>query len=289
MVGSNNGTGEQAGLTINEADAGRRGDLRDSMRWPFGLGSPRAPLLLAVGFVVVEQLVLMTTQAVTRSVLPFASPVFSGMFAQIAQIVVLVLVLARFGWTSRAGFNTPSHWKQLHLLWFPALVALFDLGPLAQMHAPTVGLLLLAALYALLTGLNEEGQMRGFVLTSLEPLGPLRAAAASAVLFGLVHLNNLLLGGNVGLVALQVPSAALFGFGYAAVRFRTGTIWPLLVVHALTDMATDLFLLSPTGSAAFAGGTGTFSPVVLAVVLLTPALLLSLYGLFLLRPGASHG
>ena len=231
----------------------------------------------------------MTTQAVTRSVLPFASPVFSGMFAQIAQIVVLVLVLARFGWTSRAGFNTPSHWKQLHLLWFPALVALFDLGPLAQMHAPTVGLLLLAALYALLTGLNEEGQMRGFVLTSLEPLGPLRAAAASAVLFGLVHLNNLLLGGNVGLVALQVPSAALFGFGYAAVRLRTGTIWPLAVVHALTDMATDLFLLSPTGSAAFAGGTGTFSPVVLAVVLLTPALLLSLYGLFLLRPGASHG
>jgi membrane protease YdiL (CAAX protease family) len=191
--------------------------------------------------------------------------------------VVLALVLARFGWTSRAGFNTPSHWKQLHLLWFPALVALFDLGPLAQMHAPTVGLLLLAALfaalYALLTGLNEEGQFRGFVLTSLEPLGPLRAAAASAVLFGLVHLNNFLPGGNVGLVALQVPSAALFGFGYAAVRLRTGTIWPLLVVHALTDMATDLFLLSPTGSAAFAGGTGTFSPVVLALVLLTPALL----------------
>ena len=96
-------------------------------------------------------------------------------------------------------------------------------------------------------------------------------------------MNNLLLGGNVGLVALQVPSAALFGFGYAAVRLRTRTIWPLLVVHALTDMATDLFLLSPTGSAAFAEGTAAFSPVVLAVVLLTPALLLALYGLFLLR------
>ena len=276
-------TGEQPGLTINEADAVRNGDLRDATRWPFG-GSPRARLLLAVGFVVVEQLVLMTTQAVTRSALPFASLLVSGMFALLAQIVVLVLVLARFGWISRAGFNTPSQWKQLNVLWPLALVALFDLGPLAQMPAPAFSLLLFAALYALLTGLNEEGQFRGFVLTLLEPLGPLRAAAVSAVLFGLGHLNNLLLGGNVGLVALQVPSAALFGFGYAAVKLRTGTIWPLVLLHALTDMATDLFLLSPTGSAAFAKGTAAFSPVVLAVVLLTPALLVALYGLFLLRP-----
>lgn len=33
-----------------------------------------------------------------------------------------VLVLIWLGWWREAGFNEPSRWRNLHLLWFPLLV-----------------------------------------------------------------------------------------------------------------------------------------------------------------------
>jgi hypothetical protein len=40
----------------------------------------------------------------------------------------------------------------------------------------------------------------------------------------------------VTLVAAQAVGAFCFGVGYAAIALRIGTIWPLMVLHALTDL-----------------------------------------------------
>jgi uncharacterized protein len=62
------------------------------------------------------------------------------------------------------------------------------------------------------------------------------AVLLSSALFGAAHLTNVLFRGNPALVAAQAVGAFSFGVGYAALRVRTGTIWPLMVLHMLTDL-----------------------------------------------------
>jgi hypothetical protein len=56
------------------------------------------------------------------------------------------------------------------------------------------------------------------------------------VLFGRVRLSNILIRGDPAAIAAQAVGAACFGFGHAALRMRIGTVWPLVVLHMLTDL-----------------------------------------------------
>src|SRR6266852_2873442 len=62
-----------------------------------------------------------------------------------------------------------------------------------------------------------------------------RAAALSALFFGLLHVSNLLIYPPC-LVLAQVFDVFLFGFCFAACRLRTNTIWPLIIAHASSDL-----------------------------------------------------
>ena len=52
-----------------------------------------------------------------------------------------------------------------------------------------------------------------------------------------MHLLNLLFGADLGATLLQLAYATAMGFGFAAVAMRTGVLWPLIVIHALIDLA----------------------------------------------------
>lgn len=137
------------------------------------------------------------------------------------------------GLWSRVGFTPPSRWRQTGVLAVPGLLVLLPLVSGIRPVTPDLLVVLLVG-YAL-TGLAEEGVFRGLMLDLLRPLGPLRAAALAAVLFGLVHLSNILIRGNPPVILAQAVGAACFGFGYAALRYRTGTVVPLILLHFLTD------------------------------------------------------
>ncbi|PVZ54036.1 hypothetical protein C9424_16160 [Arthrobacter sp. H-02-3] len=92
----------------------------------------------------------------------------------------------------------------------------------------------------LATGIYEELWFRGMILEALASWTPLRAAPLSAALFGLLHLCNIAFGANPAVTAAQVIGAASFGLGLAALRLRGMTLWPLVLLHALTDIALQL-------------------------------------------------
>jgi hypothetical protein len=73
------------------------------------------------------------------------------------------------------------------------------------------------------------------------------------------------------------------GFGFAACRLRTNTIWPLIIFHACYDLTTDITLFNGKTVVATTGSS-FFSPVTVAIFLVIPGFLLACYGLFLLRP-----
>jgi uncharacterized protein len=89
----------------------------------------------------------------------------------------------------------------------------------------------------LATGAYEELWFRGLVLDSLAQWPPVRAAFVSSALFGLTHLVNIAFGANPAVTAAQVVGATCFGIGLAALRLRGVSLWPLIIIHGLADIA----------------------------------------------------
>lgn len=194
---------------------------------------------------------------------------------EIALALVVAAVLTRgYAWR-RVGFRRLATARELRLYWvplFPVLPAL-PAALSALPRTPVADLVLLVALAALV-GFVEEVTFRGLLLRWLVPRGLWRAAIVSSVAFGLMHLVNLLVGGDSGATLVQVGYATSLGFAFAAVTLRTGVLWPLVIIHALVDAAgfRTVAQASPTGMTA----TDVVLPAVYAVGFL-------IYGILILR------
>ena len=232
----------------------------------------RSPLLFAIVFFAIStSLVLIDT---------FLLPL--GLANGALQAVLAFAVLLWLGWTRAAGFNAPSRWRSLRLLWLPAVLTLISMSALALVRVPSVSVLFGAALLTLLTGINEEARFRGVILQALLPYGWLRAALLSALFFSASHLVNVLASSPL-VVSAQLIATFLMGLGYAACRLRTNTIWPLIVLHACNDLSIAVGTLTgkgisiaPTVGLWLSGG---------GIVLM---LILGAYGLLLLRDGQTQ-
>jgi hypothetical protein len=126
-----------------------------------------------------------------------------------------------------------------------------------------------------LVALNEELFFRGVLFDLLGPLGWRRAVLWSSVAFGASHIVNLVAGAFPPFVLMQVAATTAGGVALAAIRIRTGSLWPVIAVHAVIDLVAVSTL---TGSA-------TNSPILLPVLFgwLAANLLLWRYGWRLLR------
>ena len=148
----------------------------------------------------------------------------------IALAIVLVLV-DRLKWWQRTGIGEPP---RLPRLWIaaalPALIVGFSLGSSSGIHVASAELWILAIIAAV----SEEFLDRGLILSALAPTGVRSSVVVSSLLFGLAHLDPLALS-SVS-VWLHVVETASHGALWAAVRLRTGSIWPGVVGHALFDL-----------------------------------------------------
>lgn len=105
------------------------------------------------------------------------------------------------------------------------------------------------AVYLLFAVFGEEVLFRG-VLPAVwgEKLGVVRAAAASAALFALLHLGSAL-GGSFFAAAVQALCAFGAGLLLTAVRERTGSIALPLLAHALINLTGGAELTTPRAAA----------------------------------------
>ena len=147
--------------------------------------------------------------------------------------ILLALALTIFRRWRASGFAGPmavARWWLLWPIWLDALAPLS--GGLAE-----DGWRYLAGWGAvsLAVGFGEEGLFRGIVMTQLGLDRPLRAILISALLFGAIHLAGLLSPIDYRLVLAQAASVVGLGVILGAVRIRTGSIWPGIIVHAILD------------------------------------------------------
>jgi membrane protease YdiL (CAAX protease family) len=201
------------------------------------------PVPTAIVLVVIDQVIALGAGAALAAVLP-GLPLLSltgpsrAFVVQIALAAFVLIVLAVPRWWRLAGFNPASQWRDLRLYALPLLLVFAPF--VAGVTMPTGTALVYLCLGYLMTGFAEEAMFRGVILGLLRPLGVWPAVLASSLVFGLVHLDNLALRGVSVLILLQAFGAAVQGIGYAALRLRTNTIWPLIVIHGTHDLTLQL-------------------------------------------------
>jgi uncharacterized protein len=195
-----------------------------------------------------------------KAFFPQSQPEF---IATIALSILVALSLTLLGWWREAGFNSSSDWRALPMVWIPLVIVLVlpFLQGIKTSDWSTFSYLLIG--YAL-TGFMEEGLMRGIVMRVLKPLSPKRSVLISSLLFGLMHIGNLLYR-NPFIVLAQMVGAFVHGISLGAIRLRSNTIWFVVILHALHDLALKYT---------------NFPPIPTDVVQVT---LLMLYGIYLLR------
>lgn len=190
------------------------------------------PRRLACALLVVDVGIVVVSAAVIRIAAPGMPPLTAALIVTAVLAVVVTGLVWRVSGFRAAGFTGPRRWRNLHLLILPTVLAFV---PLLAGFRPVDALATLIVGYAL-TGFMEEALWRGLVLRVLRPTGPLPAVLVGSLLFGAAHLPNVLFRDSVALVAAQAVGAFCFGVGYAAIALWIGTIWPLMVLHGLTDL-----------------------------------------------------
>ena len=115
----------------------------------------------------------------------------------------------------------------------------------AYIERPT-GYVLLFAAQCLAVGLFEEMAIRGVVFLSLlegrrkTKVGAFVSIAITSVVFGVVHLVNLLTGASPGAVLLQVGYSSLIGAMCSVVLMMTANIWLCVVLHAVYNFCGNV-------------------------------------------------
>jgi membrane protease YdiL (CAAX protease family) len=238
------------------------------------------PLTFVVIFLLADGTLSLATGFAVGALDPSAPAYAPAIGGELGALFFSLVVLMRLGWIRKVGFNGPREWRDLRVLWLPALEVgvILVLGLSLSFSMQAVGI---TALFAILVGVTEESIYRGVVLQSLLPKGVRTAVVLSAVAFFLAHIGNLIQGQTIAAlegVLANALYAFLFGIGVAGIRIRTNTMWPGVTIHALTDFAS--LLAVGFGTATVSSAAPNPARVVLEVGV---AAILAGYGLFLLR------
>ena len=181
-------------------------------------------------------------------------------------ILLAVVLLAWTGWWREVGLNRPSRWRNLRLLWFPLLVAALTLT--GGVFLSGTASLASALLVAIIATVGEEILFRGVLWRALVPKGPVVAMALTSLLSGILVFGRTATDGPWPEAVRVTALAACAGFTFAALRWRTTSLWPVILAHTTLALSSDIATL----------GTVTYR---LTMTLSTIGFVL--YGLYLLR------
>lgn len=123
-------------------------------------------------------------------------------------VILIGLMLSQFLTALMADSTTPAQWRMVGL----------------------------AAFTTALVGFTEELAFRGIVLqAALKTMSVRKAMLVSAVAFSLLHAVNVFGGLAPGHMLAQLGITFLVGMVLAPVALRLGSLWPLVIWHALWD------------------------------------------------------
>ena len=176
-------------------------------------------------------------RTVAPAIGPWLGPACWAAYTAFALAAVVLVGIRRTGLTRWPASGT---WRLtlvpfaagLPFLLFGMNIAPADVVPLLVVGVPLVAL-------------NEELLYRGVLLPLLRPLGWRTAVLWSSLAFGASHLVNLVSGAYLPFVAMQVAATTCGGIALAAIRIRSGSLWPVVLCHLAIDVIAVASLTGP--------------------------------------------
>lgn len=125
--------------------------------------------------------------------------------------------------------------------------------PAAMAAATIVSAVLLAPIVNAVPAFGEEAGWRGMLFPSLCEVLPVRGAAVvSGVVWGLWHIPIILMGHNFGMgtpgfplsnILVMTLACTSLGVVLAALRLRSGSVWPCALAHGAINAIANVWLL----------------------------------------------
>jgi membrane protease YdiL (CAAX protease family) len=224
-----------------------------------------------------------------------ANPTFLLPFTlwQIVLSVIAVFLMKKMQVYNINDFKIKDIAKGFLLGWFNFVWCIFAFLfilmslPENSIIMPSPPALLITILHPFIgTGMFEEILIRGLILKLLllamghTKKGIINACLISSAIFGILHIMNIVIVGDLLPVIAQVIWATFFGVFYAALFLRTKTLWIPILLHGLTNVSTQIFnvIVSPDISQ-----NQTASGIANALTNVALALPFLIVGLILLR------
>lgn len=161
-------------------------------------------------------------------------------------VIVMLLYLKKHQLLTYYGLKPLNKMNYQKLLYLIPLIIYGSSNLWYGIHLDgTLDQLLLITVSMLCVGFAEEMIFRSFLIKSLRHKRDITAVSVSAVLFGGLHLLNVLGGADLFLTLLQVLNTTAFGFMCAAFYCKTNHILPCILCHGLYN-TFDIFM--PTES-----------------------------------------
>jgi len=218
------------------------------------------PLAFTLGVTVAIIALAVGGRLVIAPLVPQATLDGIGLVLNWVFVALTIGLVAWLGWWDEIRLTGPVDRRGLvYLLPFAVMVALPVAFGLAipeislvegELLPAWASLLVVVLGVALGAAVFEEILYRGVLLRALEPRGRLFAGVVTATAFGLTHVSKIILGGSA---AEWLPAMLVIiptGIGLAAVAFRLGSIWLLVVWHFAVDV-TGLLAASQPGAYVF--------------------------------------
>lgn len=204
--------------------------------------------------------VLLSTVTLLRKLFPDSTPAdYAKQFVNVLWPLALTLLLG-YGWCYRRGAFGKTLLAGLFAFILFSLTFLIRLGEALldeETLWKTAAGICLGILNILGVGFREETIFRGVIANNLgisygKDMRVWKAVVISGLIFGLVHLTNIVSGVNPARAVIQVISACAVGMYYTAIYYRGGNLWVLMIIHCLTD-AGGLFRSAFTTAVTKAG------------------------------------
>ncbi|MAT41400.1 MAG: hypothetical protein CL609_03590 [Anaerolineaceae bacterium] len=177
---------------------------------------------------------------------------FSNTAIKFTISLIFIALLWRFGWVQASGltrFGNVKVWLVASIiLVYHLLVNLRLMTGNFAIVFPDSPLAIANLVYYFPASLMEEVMFRGLALLVMvfawghSKKGLVKAALLSSLLFGLIHLLNVV-ELPIEVLFLEVLVAALLGFFWAAITLATRSLWIAIILHWLTNAAVNLKLI----------------------------------------------
>jgi membrane protease YdiL (CAAX protease family) len=208
-------------------------------------------------------------------------PVFAPLVLVVTTLYLICLFWS-FAWLKATGVASLGSWQgwgvALVLLIYYLLELVFSFFGEFGFSVPANAVSALRVSSVLMIAIFEEILFRGGILYVLvrgwgtTKTGVMKAVVVSALLFGAIHAVNAITG-DPSEVAGQIAVAVFEGVWLAAIVLRWGSIWPVILIHGVTNWALQ------TKALVYADYHGTASSYVLAVLLGLPLVALGVWSI----------